>query len=59
MRDTLQDLEAYKELFRGGGRGMVPCLKIDHGDDNVEWLYESLDIMKYLDQNMSSSRKSG
>ncbi len=47
MRDTLTDPEARRELVAGGGRGMVPCLRIER-DGEVRWLYESLDIIDYL-----------
>ena len=48
FRDTLRDPAAFKELLQGGGRGTVPCLRIQRGDE-VEWLYESMDIISYLD----------
>ena len=48
MRDTLRDVEAYRELVVGGGRGTVPCLRIRDGETGETWLYESLDIINYL-----------
>lgn len=50
MRDTLRDPDARRELIEGGGRATVPCLRIDR-DGDVEWLYESLDIIDYLARN--------
>jgi len=47
MRDTLRDPQARRELIDGGGRSMVPCLRIER-DGEVRWLYESLDIIDYL-----------
>jgi len=47
MRDTLSDPHARGELLEGGGRSMVPCLRIER-DGAVHWLYESLDIVEYL-----------
>ncbi len=47
MRDTLLDGEARRELIEGGGRGTVPCLRIER-DQQVRWLYESMDIIGYL-----------
>ncbi len=38
-----------EELLEGGGRVQAPCLCIKK-DDKVEWLYESGDIIKYLDK---------
>ena len=51
MRDILTERAAYEELVRGGGRQTVPCLRIERVGDTggeVEWLYESRDIMAYL-----------
>jgi glutathione S-transferase len=48
LRDTLKDPRARRELIEGGGRGMVPCLRIERADGSVSWLYESLDIIDYL-----------
>ena len=48
VRDTLRDPAAFKELLQGGGRGTVPCLRIERGGE-VEWMYESMDIISYLD----------
>ncbi|NMP30912.1 glutaredoxin [Thalassotalea sp. M1531] len=36
------------ELIQGGGKATVPCLKIETADNDVEWLYESSDIINYL-----------
>lgn len=50
LRDTLRDPAARRELIEGGGRATVPCLRIDRGDE-VLWLYESLDIIDYLQKH--------
>ena len=47
LRDTMRDADAFRELVQGGGRTTVPCLRIERGDC-VEWMYESMDIMRYL-----------
>ena len=47
LRDTMFDRDAYVELLRGGGKGTVPCLRIEN-DEGVRWLYESRDIIEYL-----------
>ena len=49
MRNTVMDISAYKALVTGGGRATVPCLRIERDDGQVEWLYESLDIMRFID----------
>ena len=48
MRDIYNEPGAMRELAQGGGRTTVPCLRIQSGDE-VRWMYESLDIMGYLD----------
>ena len=48
-RNLLTNPEARKELIAGGGRAMVPCLRID-SDGNTQWLYESNDIIAYLEK---------
>jgi len=49
-----QGSEHANELKQGGGSLMVPCLKIDTGE-KVEWLYESADIITYLNENFSTN----
>jgi glutathione S-transferase len=41
-----------KELLSGGGRAQVPCLRIDSATGS-RWLYESDDIVRYLDQKFA------
>ncbi|MFQ3248474.1 MAG: glutaredoxin [Glaciecola sp.] len=36
-----------EELLQGGGRIQAPCLRIENGDE-VKWLYESSEIINYL-----------
>lgn len=49
LRDTMTDMEAFRELLQGGGRSTVPCLKIQR-EKEVIWMYESLDIIDYLNE---------
>lgn len=37
------------ELLQGGGKIQTPCLRIEK-DDGVEWLYESSEIISYLEK---------
>ena len=48
LRDINQDQVAFRERLAGGGRSMVPCLRIEAGDGVISWMYESMDIMRYL-----------
>ena len=48
LRDAKNDAELKAELVREGGRHKVPCKKKKKADKSVEWLYESNDIVAYL-----------
>lgn len=49
QRDVLVQSEYRQELFAGGGKTQVPCLRIEQANGEVEWLYESMDIIRYLE----------
>ena len=53
-RDARKDPRWHRELIEQGGRYQVPCLRIDQGDDHIEWLYESKNIIQYLDQRFAA-----
>ena len=53
LRDIMNDERARQELLQGGGKAVVPCLRIKNGD-SVDWLYESMDIIRYLDERFST-----
>jgi glutathione S-transferase len=38
-------------LIEQGGHSQVPCLRIETTDGSVQWMYESDDIIAYLQQN--------
>lgn len=47
---NIHSSEIYtNELMEGGGKKQVPCLRIEE-NDSVRWLYESSDIIDYLQQ---------
>ena len=57
LRDVHTDAEAFRELLQGGGKSTVPCLRIERSTDSgtqIEWMYESLDIMRYLGERHAS-----
>ena len=54
LRDVNRDRDARAALMAGGGRSMVPCLKITRGDE-VIWMYESLDIIEYLEAQRTTT----
>ena len=44
----------YREqLLSGGGRIKAPCLRIHEPDGQVRWLYESTQIIRYLEQRFA------
>ena len=55
-RDARNDPRRHAELIEQGGRYQVPCLRIDKGEGNIEWLYESKNIIRYLDQRFAIER---
>ncbi|MBM6551491.1 glutathione S-transferase N-terminal domain-containing protein [Marinomonas ostreistagni] len=51
-RSVAQGSAHREELEQGGGRVKVPCLRIEK-DGQVEWMYESNDIIRYLEQRFA------
>ncbi len=49
MRST-SDREHAAALMQGGGKTQVPCLRIENAQGEVQWMYESNDIIQYLSQ---------
>lgn len=52
-RDVKHSDMAREELLAGGGFLKVPCLRIDNGENGVQWMYESSDIVNYLEQRFA------
>lgn len=48
MRSASEGSPHREELLTGGGQIKVPCLRIEE-DGKVEWMYESSDIIRYLE----------
>lgn len=42
-----------QELVEGGGLLKVPCLKIQDSQGNTQWMYESKEIINYLETRFS------
>ena len=51
-RDAQTTGKFRKELEISGGKIKVPCLKLE-GAGEATWIYESNDIIKYLDERFS------
>lgn len=49
LRNIKDKTTGYRdELIANGGKATVPCLRIEGTGEQVEWLYESSDIIEYL-----------
>lgn len=46
------------ELVKGGGELQVPCLRIAESNGEVRWMYESDDIIDYLEQKFANKTSS-
>lgn len=55
-KDLKRSYIYQKELLAGGGRAQVPCLKIEK-PTGIKWLYESDDIILYLDRRFAPKSK--
>jgi len=54
-RDAKRCETAKKELLAGGGKLKVPCLKVEDSEGKVNWMYESNDIIGYLEQRFTEA----
>lgn len=53
LRDAQHDPVHRDDLLQGGGKIQTPCLQIVDGHGNTQWMYESDDIIKYLQGRFS------
>ena len=53
LRDAQHDTGHRANLLAGGGKIQTPCLQITDAQGDVQWLYESADIISYLQQRFS------
>ena len=51
--DIRQCEASREELMKSGGSLKVPCLRITDDNGNTQWMYESLDIMAYLEKRFA------
>ena len=52
-RDAQGNQECRNELAAEGGEIKVPCLRIEE-DGETRWMYESMDIIAYLEQRFGA-----
>ncbi len=48
LRNVLSQPEYRQEQQQATGRTTVPCLRLEDDQGQVQWLYESMDIIQYL-----------
>ncbi|MHB1676960.1 MAG: glutaredoxin family protein [Sulfuriferula sp.] len=53
LLDAQNQPQNREALLQGGGQVKVPCLKITNGDGNIEWMYESSEIIRYLHEKFA------
>lgn len=53
LLDAQHNQQHREELLNGGGEVKVPCLKLVSDTGEVSWMYESNDIIQYLQDNFS------
>ncbi|MCO7226275.1 glutaredoxin domain-containing protein [Pleionea sp. CnH1-48] len=54
LRDAKNDAVFRQQLEQEGGRIKVPCLRIVDQDNQVKWMYESKDIVAYLNKRFAT-----
>lgn len=52
-RDVKRNDKFKEELVKGAGQLKVPCLRIEEENGDVRWMFESNDIISYLEQRFS------
>ena len=52
LKDAKTDLAIKEELIREGGKHKVPCLRIAEDKKEVQWLYSSDEICRFLDSKL-------
>jgi glutaredoxin len=53
LRDAKNDPKNREALLQGGGAVKVPCLRITDERGNSRWMYESADIIQYLNERFT------
>ncbi|MEN8165899.1 MAG: glutaredoxin [Pseudomonadota bacterium] len=50
LRDATNNPAHQQALRLEGGKLQTPCLRIEQAGSETQWLYESADIIRYLEQ---------
>ncbi len=49
-RDIKKNQVYNMELAQGGGRSVVPCLRVEVNENEYEWIYDSNQINTFINQ---------
>jgi len=52
-RDAKRSETSRKELLQGGGKVKVPCLRVEEKNGDIRWIYESSEIIGFLESGLS------
>jgi len=50
LRNINTNAALREELIKEGGKRTVPCLRIEQDNGDVQWLYESSDVVAHLEK---------
>ena len=50
LRDAANDPTHREDLLEDGGKYQTPCLRIEEESGETRWMYESADIIRYLER---------
>ncbi|TCV89032.1 glutaredoxin family protein [Sulfurirhabdus autotrophica] len=53
LRDAQKDPQHREALLQGGGKVKTPCLRITDEQGKSQWMYESADIIQYLQKRFA------
>lgn len=53
--DAKRSETSRNELVDGGGKLKVPCLRVESNEGNVCWIYDSSDIIAYLESGLTTN----
>jgi len=54
-RDARNDPQWNSELVNQGGKYQVPCLRVEKEDGSMEWIYNSDNIIGFLEQRFGTA----
>lgn len=54
LLDAQKNADNRQALLEGGGQVKVPCLRIKEDDGSIRWMYESDNIIDYLNKRFAA-----